>query len=70
MPGVAYHETDGRNHGSGEFSKGGGADRDNFRKDEDSTSASTRTTGIRTLGSPPRSDGPPFITSITNIAGH
>jgi len=31
--GVAYHETDGRNHGSGELNKGG-ADRDNFRKDE------------------------------------
>jgi hypothetical protein len=32
--GVAYHETDGRNHGSGELNKGG-TDRDNFRKDED-----------------------------------
>ena len=31
--GVAYHETDGRNHGSGELNKGNG-DRDNFRKDE------------------------------------
>ena len=32
--GVAYHDTDGRNHGSGELNKGG-TDRDNFRKDED-----------------------------------
>lgn len=31
--GVAYHETDGRNHGSGELNKGGN-DRDQFRKDE------------------------------------
>lgn len=31
--GVAYHETDGRNHGSGELNKGT-AERDNFRKDE------------------------------------
>jgi hypothetical protein len=31
--GVAYHETDGRNHGSGELNKGD-SDRDNFRKDE------------------------------------
>jgi endoglucanase len=32
--GVAYHETDGRNHGSGELNKKGN-DLDNFRKDED-----------------------------------
>jgi endoglucanase len=32
--GVAYHETDGRNHGSGELNRGG-TDRDNFRKEED-----------------------------------
>ena len=31
--GVAYHETDGRNHGSGELNKGD-SDRDKFRKDE------------------------------------
>jgi endoglucanase len=31
--GVAYHETDGRNHGSGELNKGD-SERDNFRKDE------------------------------------
>jgi hypothetical protein len=31
--GVAYHETDGRNHGSGELNKGD-SDRDNFRKEE------------------------------------
>jgi hypothetical protein len=31
--GVAYHETDGRNHGSGELNKGS-ANRDNFRKEE------------------------------------
>ena len=31
--GVAYHETDGRNHGSGELNKGN-TDRDNFRKEE------------------------------------
>ena len=31
--GVAYRETDGRNHGSGELNKAG-TDRDNFRKDE------------------------------------
>lgn len=31
--GVAYHETDGRNHGSGELNRGGG-DLDGFRKEE------------------------------------
>jgi hypothetical protein len=31
--GVAYHETDGRNHGSGELNKGA-SERDNFRKEE------------------------------------